>query len=360
MHIFVAIRFFDSPLKYHAVSAPIVHHKRTLICKLIFFPIKKIYTKNNIPIYNRISSYRSDLPNYDSSRVQQLFGGVTKKLEVTPRKPNPTKTTPATQQSLVATTDFLPPIIDSNVVHSSETITISSSSSSEHGSNNKKSGRPLSVADHSILQRRIRGDSIASSSATSSTVTVRALSECFTHHHHHHQYKQIKIGQSSPKLCSAEKSSSIEQSHSSQTSPLNESNQLSERNANNSVQPTSSTASHTPLERNNYRTESNNLTVELNSKVSDSSNVDKSFSCRLYDCMPIGACTARNESCEPGAESTKSSGKLDSRKNSIISRTAQLSKRRFLQSVMDRSMDSIGSCSLDVDAVSTDFSGIYH
>lgn len=86
---------------------------------------------------------------------------------------------------------------------------------------------------------------------------------------------------------------------------------------------------------------------------------EKSLSCRLYDCMPIGACTARNESCEPPElqqPNVTSKLDLDLRKNSI-SRSTQLSKRRFLLSVMDRSMDSIGSCSLDVDAVSTDFSG---
>lgn len=294
------------------------------------------------------------------------MGGVTKKLEVAPRKSNPSKntsTTPATnttttttiQQPVVVatniTTDFSPiNAHDSNVAQSTETITIAST--------DKATRRPISIDPEQDRLLRRRGNS-----TTSSTVTVRALSECFTHHHHH-QYNQIKIGQSSPKLCSAEKSSSHSYNLSTSPSRLNESSDQSKRIINvNCAQPLpfSASSSSSSADLTNYhRTESKNLT---DPKLSDSSaqaaaaaatNDDKSFSCRrLYDCMPIGACTARNGSCEP------ESCKLDSRKSSIISRTAQLSKRRFLQSVMmDRSMDSIGSCSLDVDAVSTDFSGI--
>lgn len=103
---------------------------------------------------------------------------------------------------------------------------------------------------------------------------------------------------------------------------------------------------------------------------------EKTISCRLYDCIIPAACTARNASSEPPESRTPSVVKFDlggqvvaasphqpqqqrisSSSSSLISRTAQLSKRKFLLDIMDRSVDSIGSCSLDVDAESTDFSG---
>lgn len=95
---------------------------------------------------------------------------------------------------------------------------------------------------------------------------------------------------------------------------------------------------------------------------------EKTISCRLYDCIIPAGCTARNASSEPPESRTPSVIKFDlgqlphqqrssSSSSSLISRTAQLSKRKFLLDIMDRSVDSIGSCSLDVDAESTDFSG---
>lgn len=52
--------------------------------------------------------------------------------------------------------------------------------------------------------------------------------------------------------------------------------------------------------------------------------------------------------------------KTNSKPNLVISRRNQISKTQFLNDCgMDRSVDSIGSCSLDVDADSTDFSGIF-
>lgn len=108
--------------------------------------------------------------------------------------------------------------------------------------------------------------------------------------------------------------------------------------------------------------------------------VEKTVSCRLYDCILPAACTTRNASSEPPESRAPSVLKLDltqqqhqpsrslvhgtgavsSQSSNInsIGRSAQLSKKKFLLEVMDRSVDSIGSCSLDVDAESTDFSGI--
>lgn len=53
--------------------------------------------------------------------------------------------------------------------------------------------------------------------------------------------------------------------------------------------------------------------------------------------------------------------KTKSKHNLFISKRNQISKIKFLYDFgsMDRSVDSIGSCSLDVDADSTDFSGTY-
>lgn len=56
---------------------------------------------------------------------------------------------------------------------------------------------------------------------------------------------------------------------------------------------------------------------------------------------------------------TDTEARTNSKPNLIISRRNQISKTKFLNDCgMDRSVDSIGSCSLDVDADSTDFSGI--
>lgn len=95
---------------------------------------------------------------------------------------------------------------------------------------------------------------------------------------------------------------------------------------------------------------------------------EKTVSCRLYDCILPATCTTRNASSEPPSvlkldlhqqqqQRLHSVAGTNSNTNSI-GRSAQLSKKKFLLEVMDRSVDSIGSCSLDVDAESTDFSGI--
>lgn len=102
----------------------------------------------------------------------------------------------------------------------------------------------------------------------------------------------------------------------------------------------------------------NRPTYNLKHREHNAKFRDKTISCRLYDCIPK-TCTARNESCESSVSKTPTNIvklDLDLRKSSI-SYSTQLSKKKFLFNVMDRSVDSIGSCSLDVDAESTDFSG---
>lgn len=230
-----------------------------------------------------------------------------------------------------------------------------------------------------------------------STVTVRELSD-----HHCFTQNNLKIGQSSPKLCTSastipndrtlpRRSSAKSTNESTQVVVAINENSLPTaqhvlfrhngsdlttlikndvKNLTDCFHANTTSVNSTPVSRKtNLSATSTAVTIDV-AAVSiapvasrhqslDRKLAEKSLSCRLYDCMPIGACTARNESCEPSEShpsSVASKLDLDLRKNSI-SRSAQLSKRRFLQSVMDRSMDSIGSCSLDVDAVSTDFSG---
>lgn len=114
-------------------------------------------------------------------------------------------------------------------------------------------------------------------------------------------------------------------------------------------------------------------------------STERTVSCRLYDCILPSTCASRNASSGGGSQATTSVLKLDlppqqqqqlwpqrhgnnQRANSSIGNNAvgssifarsQQSKRTFLldAATMDRSVDSIGSCSLDVDAESTDFSG---
>lgn len=230
-----------------------------------------------------------------------------------------------------------------------------------------------------------------------STVTVRELSD-----HHCFTQNNLKIGQTSPKLCTSASTIPNDRTllrHSSGKS-TNESTQVvvaindnslpaaqhvlfrhnasdlttvikkDVKNLTDCFHANTQSVNSTPVSRKtNLSSTSTAVTTDVAAVFTapvasrhhslDRKLCEKSLSCRLYDCMPIGACTARNESCEPPESqqpSVASRLDLDLRKNSI-SRSAQLSKRRFLQSVMDRSMDSIGSCSLDVDAVSTDFSG---
>lgn len=83
---------------------------------------------------------------------------------------------------------------------------------------------------------------------------------------------------------------------------------------------------------------------------------EKRVACHLYDHLP--KITDRNDSFKSDTLTTASSTHLNLKLNKFgISRKSKLSKQRFLN-VMDRSVDSIGSCSLDVDAESTTFSGI--
>lgn len=82
---------------------------------------------------------------------------------------------------------------------------------------------------------------------------------------------------------------------------------------------------------------------------------EKKVACHLYDHLP--KIIDRNDSSNSDSL-TASSTNLNFKSNKFgISRKSKLSKQRFLN-VMDRSVDSIGSCSLDVDAEST-FSGIH-
>lgn len=90
--------------------------------------------------------------------------------------------------------------------------------------------------------------------------------------------------------------------------------------------------------------------TETNSQRKSS---EKKVACHLYDHLP--KITDRNDSSNSDSLTT-SSANLNLKLNKFgISRKSKLSKQRFLN-VMDRSVDSIGSCSLDVDAEST-FSG---
>lgn len=79
------------------------------------------------------------------------------------------------------------------------------------------------------------------------------------------------------------------------------------------------------------------------------SKVKKSNNCRIYGFIP--KCTKRNDSSE-SRDLSEETNNNSSYTNNINNFTA---RNKFLN--MDRSVDSIGSCSLDVDADSTDFSG---
>lgn len=82
---------------------------------------------------------------------------------------------------------------------------------------------------------------------------------------------------------------------------------------------------------------------------------DRKVACHLYEHLPK-ITDNRNDSTNSDTLTTSSTN-LNLKLNKFgISRKSKLSKQRFLN-VMDRSVDSIGSCSLDVDADST-FSGI--
>lgn len=84
---------------------------------------------------------------------------------------------------------------------------------------------------------------------------------------------------------------------------------------------------------------------------------EKKVSCHLYYDRRLPKIeTDRNDSFNSDSLTASSSTNLNLKLNKFgISRKSKLSKQRFLN-VMDRSVDSIGSCSLDVDAEST-FSG---
>lgn len=79
------------------------------------------------------------------------------------------------------------------------------------------------------------------------------------------------------------------------------------------------------------------------------SKIKKSNNCRIYGFIP--KCTKRNDSSE-SRDLSEETNNNSSYTNNINNFTA---RNKFLN--MDRSVDSIGSCSLDVDADSTDFSG---
>lgn len=88
-----------------------------------------------------------------------------------------------------------------------------------------------------------------------------------------------------------------------------------------------------------------------NSCSNNTATKKKSSNCRIYGFIP--KCAKRNDSTEPESLSEETNNNLD-----LLIRNNTLtinSKNSSL--IMDRSIDSIGSCSLDVDADSTDFSG---
>lgn len=93
----------------------------------------------------------------------------------------------------------------------------------------------------------------------------------------------------------------------------------------------------------------------LTELTSQRKSSEKKVACHLYDHLP--KITDRNDSSNSDSLTASSnSTNLNLKLNKFgISRKSKLSKQRFLN-VMDRSVDSIGSCSLDVDAEST-FSG---
>lgn len=110
--------------------------------------------------------------------------------------------------------------------------------------------------------------------------------------------------------------------------------------------------------RSNRWTNQTPLTVPHLAEVTTAQRTasEKTVACHLYDHLP--KITDRNDSFRSDTLTTASSTNLNLKLNKFgISRKSKLSKHRFLN-VMDRSVDSIGSCSLDVDAESTTFSGI--
>ncbi len=93
---------------------------------------------------------------------------------------------------------------------------------------------------------------------------------------------------------------------------------------------------------------------EIESSATQRKASERKVACHLYEHLP--KIIDRNDSSNSDSL-TASSTNLNLKLNKFgISRKSKLSKQRFLN-VMDRSVDSIGSCSLDVDAEST-FSGI--
>lgn len=84
---------------------------------------------------------------------------------------------------------------------------------------------------------------------------------------------------------------------------------------------------------------------------SSTSTKKKSSNCRIYGLIP--KCAKRNDSTEPESLSEETNNNLDL----LIRNNTLTIKSKNNSLIMDRSIDSIGSCSLDVDADSTDFSG---
>lgn len=315
----------------------------------------------------------SDLPDCDKNRT--LILGVSKKVEAARKSP---KTVRPYTSYIPSSSDHIDGYIDD----------ICNDNADGCNENTTSTDATEILNNYNRTPSHYRHSSC-------STVTVRELSD-----HHCFTQNNLKIGQTSPKLFSSASTITNDRTllPNSIRKSTNESTQVVVA-INDKILPT---AQHVLYRQNasdlttHIKNDVKNLTDCFHAKSVNSTPVsrktnlsstataattdvaavfnppvtlrhhsldlnfgEKSLSCRLYDCMPIGACTARNESCEPADSKQPSvASKLDFnlRKNSI-SRSAQLSKRRFLQSVMDRSMDSIGSCSLDVDAVSTDFSG---
>lgn len=167
------------------------------------------------------------------------------------------------------------------------------------------------------------------------------------------KHLNIKIGQTSDKFCVSNKSDpndNFDQGSCDQRTFSNNTNDITEiiksdvKNLTDCFQQNrSNKLSHRKL-----------LAVPHITEISSQRKTsEKKVACHLYDHLP--KITDRNDSTNSDSL-TASSTNLNLKFNKFgISRKSKLSKHRFLN-VMDRSVDSIGSCSLDVDAEST-FSG---
>ncbi|KAJ6643791.1 Disks large-associated protein 1 [Pseudolycoriella hygida] len=163
----------------------------------------------------------------------------------------------------------------------------------------------------------------------------------------------IKIGQTSDKFCVSNKTDPNENFH-----QRSYDQRIFDHNTNDITEIIKSDVKNlTECFHQNRTNRLSNLTQlnvpHLTEIKSQTKLGERKVACHLYDRLP--KITDRNDSSNSDSLTTSSTN-LNFKSNKFgISRKSKLSKQRFLN-VMDRSVDSIGSCSLDVDAEST-FSG---